>query len=98
MDKIFKAMADKNRRKILTLLKDKGQLGVSQLLKSFDISQGTLSTHLSILRKAGLVSCRVAGRQRIYTIETGVLESFIRELNKFSGFSEVMMQDVIMRR
>ena len=66
MDKIFKALADINRRKIITLLNNQ-DLSVNELLKQFDnIGQSTLSNHLSILRKAKLVDFKILGKQRIY--------------------------------
>jgi ArsR family transcriptional regulator, arsenate/arsenite/antimonite-responsive transcriptional repressor len=87
MDKIFKAMADKNRRKVITLLKDR-ELSVNELLKDFDISQATLSNHLAILRRANLVNFRVLGKQRIYSLNTVTFLSYVEELNKFSGFND----------
>jgi len=87
MDKIFKAMADKNRRKIITLLRNK-ELSVNELLKDFDISQATLSSHLAILRKANLVAFKVLGKQRIYGLNKEVFFSFVAELNRFSGYSD----------
>jgi len=88
MDKIFKAMADKNRRKIITILKE-SESSVNGLLKSFDISQATLSNHLAILRKANLVSCRVLGKQRIYRLNDEILSLFVAELKRFGGFGDV---------
>lgn len=54
MDKIFKALSDKNRRKVLDLLKKK-DMSVSELLEHFDITQASLSHHLDILKRADLV-------------------------------------------
>jgi DNA-binding transcriptional ArsR family regulator len=84
MDKIFKALADKNRRKILTLLKDK-QLSVNELLENFDIGQATLSNHLSILKKVNLVESEVMGKQRIYRINTKLLIAFAENMRRFVG-------------
>ncbi len=84
MDKIFKAMSDINRRKILTLLKN-GEMSVNELLKNFEITQATLSNHLSILRKAKLVENRVLGKQRIYRLNIEPLEIFIKNINNFIG-------------
>jgi DNA-binding transcriptional ArsR family regulator len=89
MDKIFKALADRNRRLIVTLLKNNLEMNVTQLLVNFQISQSTLSNHLAILRKAKLVKCKVKGKERIYEIEYEVLGAFIRELNKFIGVKEI---------
>lgn len=84
MDKIFKAMADINRRKILTLLKD-GEKSVNELLKNFKITQATLSNHLSILRKAKLVENKVLGKQRIYRLNIDLLRVFAKNIDKFVG-------------
>lgn len=84
MDKIFKALADKNRRKILTLLKDKN-LSVNDLLKNFEIGQATLSSHLSILKKANLVECEIMGKQRIYRLNIDILISFAENMRRFVG-------------
>lgn len=97
MDKIFKALADKNRRKILTLLKEK-ELSVNELLKSFDIGQATLSNHLSILRKAQLVECRVVGKQRIYRINIILLNAFAENMRRFIGkLDESFVEEIAIR-
>lgn len=84
MDKIFKAMADINRRKILTLLKD-GEKSVNELLTNFKITQATLSNHLSILRKAKLVENRILGKQRIYRLNLELLKFFAKNIDEFVG-------------
>jgi DNA-binding transcriptional ArsR family regulator len=55
MDSIFKALSDKNRRKVLELLKEK-DMSVSEILKHFNITQASLSHHLDILKRANLVT------------------------------------------
>ncbi|MDR1944586.1 MAG: metalloregulator ArsR/SmtB family transcription factor [Candidatus Peribacteria bacterium] len=55
MDSIFKALSDKNRRKILELLKQK-DMSVSEILKHFEITQASLSHHLDTLKRANLVT------------------------------------------
>jgi ArsR family transcriptional regulator, arsenate/arsenite/antimonite-responsive transcriptional repressor len=98
VDKIFKAFADKNRRKILTLLKSQ-EMTVNGMLKFMDIGQATLSTHLSILKKVGMVTCRVNGKNRIYKLSRDVLISFVTELNRFVNFEGVKVKDeIIVRR
>jgi DNA-binding transcriptional ArsR family regulator len=84
MDKIFKSLADKNRRKILTLLK-RQELSVNEILQYFDITQATLSNHLSILKKAKLVESKIRGKQRIYRLNQEILNKFVDNLNIFVG-------------
>ena len=97
MDKIFKAMADVNRRKILTLLKDK-EMTVTELLKNFEITQATLSNHLSILRKAKLVENRVLGKQRIYRLNINLLKFFSKKISQFAGnLDETVFNEIEIR-
>jgi len=98
MDKIFKALADKNRRKILTLLKN-GEISVNEILKYFDnIGQATLSSHLAILRKSQLVDYRVCGKQRIYRLNNDVLIIFAENMRKFAGrLDESLIEEIAIR-
>lgn len=98
MDKIFKAMADINRRKILTLLKN-GEMSVNDLLKNFEITQATLSNHLSILKKAKLVENRILGKQRIYRLNRELLRFFARNIDQFVGnIDEKLPEDIEIRQ
>lgn len=94
MDKIFKSLADINRRKILTLLKDKDR-GVNEILKYLQIKQSTLSSHLAILRKAGLVEFVINGKQRIYKFNKETIINFINELNRFVNVVDLKTGDEI---
>lgn len=62
------AVADPKRRSILDALAS-GERSVTELCALFDISQPAVSQHLEILRTAGLVSVRKAGRFRLYRLE-----------------------------
>lgn len=99
MDKIFKALADINRRKIITLLNSNDNLSVNELLKSFDnIGQSTLSNHLSILRKAKLVDFKVMGKQRIYRLNKDLLIAFAENMRKFVGkMDEFIVENIEIR-
>ena len=72
MNKVFKALADPNRRKILDLLKTK-DMHVNELLKYFSITQASLSHHLEILRSVELVIVR-------YSLNTSVIEDLLGTL------------------
>lgn len=98
MDKIFKIFADKNRRKIITLLNN-NEMTVNSMLKYLDIGQATLSSHLSILRKSAVVSCKVSGKNRIYKLNKDVIIGFVKELNRFAGSEDFKVKDeIIVRR
>lgn len=98
MDKIFKALADINRRKIITLLNNQ-ELSVNELLKYFDnIGQSTLSNHLSILKKAKLVDSKILGKQRIYRLNKDLLIAFAENMRKFVGkMDEYFVENIEIR-
>jgi len=65
----FEALADPTRRTILTLLAAEGETSAGQLAAGIDaVSRTAVSSHLRILRSAGLVAERRDGRYRLYTL------------------------------
>ena len=55
LDAAFGALADPTRRAILARLA-KGETTVSDLVNRFDLTQPTISAHLTVLEGAGLIS------------------------------------------
>src|SRR5258706_2694060 len=62
---IFKAVADPSRRRLLDLLLER-DIAAQELASHFEMSFPAVSQHLSVLLKAGLVTRRSQGRQRVY--------------------------------
>ena len=62
-----KALADDTRQQILVLLLD-GEKCVSDIVDVFDMSQPTISHHLSILKQFNLVTSRKEGKLVFYDI------------------------------
>jgi ArsR family transcriptional regulator len=54
IEKIFKALADKNRLRIINMLGEKS-LCVCEITEVLHLSQSTVSGHLKVLKDAGLV-------------------------------------------
>ena len=67
---VFAAIADPTRRAMLERLAREGERNVTQLMAPFPMSQPAVSKHLRVLRDAGLVRRRKAGRENLYLIET----------------------------
>ncbi len=55
IDATLAALADPTRRAILARLA-KGEASVTELVQPFDISQPSISKHLKVLERAGLIS------------------------------------------
>ena len=62
-----KALADDTRQEIMRLCCCQW-LNVGQIVDAINVSQPTVSHHLSILRAAGLVNVRREGKQVYYTL------------------------------
>ena len=84
LQETIKALADPTRRRILELLK-KGTLSAGELGKEFDMTGATMSHHLSILKKAGLVQDNKKGTFIYYEINTSVMEDLISWVVSFMG-------------
>lgn len=62
---ILKAVSDPTRRALLTLLVQHGAVRVSDLAAHFDMSLNSVSKHIKVLEKAGLVSRRTSWREHL---------------------------------
>jgi ArsR family transcriptional regulator len=62
---VFQAMADPTRLRILELLKGR-ELCVSAICRHFEMGQPSISRHLDLLRRAGLVTREKRGREVYY--------------------------------
>src|SRR5262245_59471050 len=68
LDDAFIALADDTRRKILSRLAA-GEARVTEVAAPFDISLNSVSSHIRLLERAGLVRRRVAGRDHFLSLE-----------------------------
>jgi DNA-binding transcriptional ArsR family regulator len=68
LDDTLIALADDTRRSILQRLAS-GEARVTELAEPFDISLNSVSKHIRLLERAGLVSRRVAGRDHFLALE-----------------------------
>lgn len=67
-----KALADDTRQQIMHLCCCEW-LSVGEIVESLQVTQPTVSHHLSILKAAGLVKIRRKGKQTFYTINQSKL-------------------------
>ena len=65
--KVFKALGDRSRARILKMLEEH-ELCVCQIREVLGLKQSTVSKHLAILKKAGLVNHRREGTWAFYSL------------------------------
>ncbi|MEV8021757.1 metalloregulator ArsR/SmtB family transcription factor [Streptomyces sp. NPDC086554] len=66
MDKIFKALADRTRRYLLDLLRERGGQTLGELCERVEMSRQSATQHLGILEAANLVSTARRGREKLH--------------------------------
>lgn len=80
----FKALSDPVRRDILELLKD-GRLSAGEIGNHFDLAGATVSYHLNVLKKAGLVHEQKEKNFIYYTLNASVVEEIMLWLCELKG-------------
>lgn len=99
-DTIFKTLADPTRRAIFERLCRAGEQTVGALTAEAGVSQPAVSKHLGVLKQAGLVSDRHAGRNTHYSARADALAPLVdwaRELNGFWHARFDALEDVLAR-
>lgn len=83
MAKVFKALGDENRLRIVKRICCNGEVCACNLLEDLDVTQPTLSHHMKLLRECGLVEARKEGRWMYYTLNEkhlSILEKAVEEI------------------
>jgi DNA-binding transcriptional ArsR family regulator len=88
MEAALKALAEPNRRRILTLVRDE-ELTAGEIASHFDVSRPAVSQHLTVLKEAGLVHERRNGTRRLYSVRP---EGFEDVKSFLEGFWDARLQ------
>jgi DNA-binding transcriptional ArsR family regulator len=75
----FKALANESRLRIVGLLAAR-EHSVQELARSLDLSEPTVSHHLSVLKELGLVTVRAEGVVRWHALDSAALSKMNRAL------------------
>ena len=73
MNRVFKALSDPTRRRVLQLLRER-PMSAGELADHFPVSKPTMSAHFSVLADAGLIGAAKSGRTIVYRLKMSVLE------------------------
>lgn len=82
---IFKALSDPVRRDILILLKENGRMSAGDIVSKFDLTNATVSYHLSQLKKADLVYETKVKHFIYYEINISVFDELMLWISQFKG-------------
>lgn len=83
-DLAFDALADPVRREILAVLADRAECSAGELARRVDrVGRTAVSSHVRVLRTAGLIAERRNGRFRYYSLDpSGSAQDVIRTLEE----------------
>ena len=85
-DLLFRTLADPTRRGIFERLCRDGEQTVGALTARAGVSQPAVSKHLGVLKTAGLVRDRRAGRETHYRAEPKALAPLIDWMSLYAAF------------
>ncbi|MEL6556767.1 MAG: autorepressor SdpR family transcription factor [Bacteroidota bacterium] len=83
MNKLFKALNDPTRRKILEMLRER-DLTAGDIADAFDMTKPSISHHLDLLKQADLVIAIKKGQFIRYSLNTTVLDDLMHWILKLS--------------
>ena len=87
LDRVFGALADPTRRRILERLAD-GEASVTELAEPFDMSLPAISKHLKVLERAGLIARGREAQWRPARLEAGPLKEAAEWAQQYRRFWE----------
>lgn len=94
-DKVFKALADANRRKLLDTLYDKNGQTLGQLVGALDMTRQSVTQHLGLLEEANLISTQRRGREKLHFINpVPIFEVYARWARKFEDGRLSLLHDL----
>src|SRR3954468_952776 len=95
MDAVFKALADKSRRKLLDRLHKSDGQTLSELCEHLDMSRQAVTKHLGLLEKANLVAVVWRGREKLHYLNPLPLhEIYERWIGKYEGHRLQALSDL----
>jgi DNA-binding transcriptional ArsR family regulator len=83
---VFNAIAEPRRREIIDLLVDGDEHAVGEIVHALRMPQPSVSKHLGVLRKVGIVSVATRGQLRLYRLDPKELKPVHDWVRKYERF------------
>jgi ArsR family transcriptional regulator, arsenate/arsenite/antimonite-responsive transcriptional repressor len=84
MPDVYRALGDPTRRCILSMLKQ-GNKTQKEIVEAFDISQPAIKKHLTILLEEKMITERLKGKYRIYSLNSHSLQIAYQDMLQYIG-------------
>lgn len=86
IDTLMRTLADPTRRAVFERIVDSKEITVAELTKGSGVTQGAVSQHLKLLKQAGLIAQRPAGRNVFYRVEPAGLAPLVDWMGLYGVF------------
>lgn len=94
-DRVFKALADPSRRRLLDLLHDENGQTLGQLCAHLDMARQSVTQHLGLLEEANLVATVRRGREKLHFLNPVPLHDiYERWVRKFERQRLTLLHDL----
>jgi DNA-binding transcriptional ArsR family regulator len=91
---VFNAIAEERRREIITVLRSGEAQTVGDIAGKLGMLQPSVSKHLGVLRKVGVVTMIKNGRHRMYRLDGRKLKPVHDWLAKYESFWSAQIKNV----
>lgn len=88
LNDVFQALGHADRRKILALIRQHGELNAGDLAEHFDFSKPTLSHHLKVLSEAQLLVRERRGHFIYFQVNQSVFEEIVGAMFDLFGLDQ----------
>ena len=83
---ILRALSDETRQKITEVFAHNKELRANDIAENFSLSRPTISHHLNLMRRIGVLNSRKAGKEIYYSLNKShvinLLKAFIKTLER----------------
>lgn len=91
MARLFRALGDATRLRIIELLLEEGELHQMEIVRRLGATQARISEHMVCLTWCGFVRTRVEGRRTLYRVTTRQVRTLIERARTFLNQNEAQI-------
>lgn len=81
---VISALSDKTRQEIISIVAEKDEACVTDIAGRFNLSRPTISHHLNLMKRSGVLNARKEGKEVYYSFNKdyviGLLEALLANL------------------
>lgn len=93
-ERIWFAVAEPSRRKLIDILLARGEASASRLAEEVPFTRQAVAKHLAVLQNTGLLRHRKAGREVRFSLEPAGMAQAARELSAAAARWDARLQNI----